>query len=384
MKNTTCYAAPFASLAALSAFAALTAVAQTPSAPIMETKFAKDADGWMAFGDGATVKRVAGEGGDTDTRKGALQFDYKLAKGNISALFLQVNPDEIARAQSFKFSVKAAQSTAMVAAVQEEGGGRYLAFFQVPANKWQPVTLGISDFTLSEGKDDPKDDNGKLDVNKIQNVGLTDLGMILVQGDEGVAKLFGVSPGARSFQIGPFSVTSDTLPGASFLSKSEPRLDTFQHPQIGWIVIGGAEVTRSSGGPLSGSGLKATYKQETGKVVGLARMFPRGFLVGRDGITFRVASEKSALLIVQIEEQDGGKYNIPLTLDGKKADGTLTDREIKLAWSEFKPADDSRDPNNKLDLDRVHQILFLDVAGLVNGTGNTNTLYIGGIRAPVK
>jgi hypothetical protein len=272
----------------------------------------------------------------------------------------------------------------VVVDITERGGGRFITTFYAPAGKWQQVKLGLSDFVLMHGKDLPKDENNRLDPEKIQMIAFSDLGINLVQGDEALAKAFGVTPGARSLQIGRFQAKSDLLPGASFVTVADTRLDTFEHPQVGWLLVGEAQAETTKGRPLQGNGMKITYKQEAGKTIGLIRSIPRGLLVNRKSLTFRVASEQPATLLVQLAEADGGTFSYPVTIEGKKTGEPLTDREVTVDFSQMKATADSKDSNNKLDVKRVHQIVFTEVAPPASGTATPNTLYIGGLRSPLK
>lgn len=348
---------------------------------LLRTDYAENEDGWQVFGTGAKLARVT----DDETKKNALKFDYTIGKNSISALFLPISENEISTARSLRFTVKADQETTLAVGIQEQNGGRYIALFHAPAKKWQTVTLGVSDFLLTEGPNDPKDPDAKLDLDQVQGVAVVDLAQLVLQGDADVAKkLFGVAPGPRSLMLGEFTVSTEVLPGASFFSPADARLDTFVHPQVGWLLLGGGTVERATGTPLTVSGLKLTYKQEAGQINGIARQIPRGRLTGRDKLTVTVASEKPATFIVQIEERGGGKYNYPVTLEGRKGDSALAARELVFSFADFKPSDDSKDTNGKLDLADVYQILFLDVSGLIRtAKGETNTLYLGGLRTPM-
>jgi hypothetical protein len=314
----------------------------------------------------------------------ALKFAYKLTKGKYSNVSLQPSAGDLTKARSFHFSVKAEQAMTVVVDITEKGGGRYITAFHAPAGKWQKVALGLSDFVLMQSKDLPKDENNRLDPEKIEMITFSDLGINLVQGDEALAKAFGVTPGARSLQIGRFQAKSDVLPGASFVTATDLRLDTFEHPQVGWLVVGEAQAETVKGRPLQGNGMKLTYKQETGKSIGLIRSIPRGLLVGRKSLTFRVASEQPATLLVQLAELDGGVFSFPVTVEGKKSGEALSDQEVTVEFSQLKMTADSKDSNNKLDVSRVHQIVFSEVATPTSGTATPNALYIGGLRSPLK
>ena len=75
-------------------------------------------------------------------------------------------------------------------------------------------------------------------------------------------------------------------------------------------------------------------------------------------------------------EKGGGKYNTVVELPGNSGRADLS-----LNFADFKPAGDSHDDNNKLDLDRIFQLLFLDSTGMADNTDADNTLWINNIKA---
>jgi hypothetical protein len=340
--------------------------------PLLQTKFVDNEQGWIVFGEKGKVMLAS------DGDKKALRFDYSVEKGGITALALPVNENEISTAKSLKFSVKADAPTTMACVLQEADGGRYMAMFHAPADKWQNVTLGTSDFVLSEDGDNPKDPNNKLDMDKVQAIVIADLQQILaaMADDPTLAMIFNIKKGARHFLLGEFTVGTDVPAGASYLNKTDARLDTFAHPQVGWMAVGETQLSLASGRPLNQRGMQASYTQASGKVTGFVRQIPRGRLEGKANLTFTAAAAKTTRLVVQVEEIGGGKYNTILEVAGGE-----TSKEYSIPFADLKPADDSKDKNDKLDLDQVYQVLFLDLAGFEGVTGSPqNSVWISGLR----
>ena len=79
-----------------------------------------------------------------------------------------------------------------------------------------------------------------------------------------------------------------------------------------------------------------------------------------------------------MEEKGGGKYNTLVAVPGGKEANM-----VKLLFTDFKPAQDSKDTNGRLDPEDVNNLFFLDVSALLDaGAGGVeNTLWIGGLRA---
>ncbi len=362
-------------------------LAQTPpsAAPmsLMQQTFETDAGGWVGFGASGKAS-ITHEVANVKNGKGALQLDYSLAKGEINALILPVADAGLTKMKSIRFWVKTDYTTPVVVVLQEKDGGRYNTMFTSPGGRWQQVELAPSDFALGEGKDDPKDADGKLDLDKVDSVAIADLSQLYAQSDDAnVASIFDVRKGAHVLQIDDFSVGTDALTDDVRIEKDAKKddllLSAWIRPQTNWIAIGTVETNRATGKPLTGTSLKADYKQSPGKPIGLIRGVPRGKLAGRTLFNITVASTKPATLIIQLEERSGGKYNLVLEVPGDKEV-----REISRAFADFTKAEDSHDDNGKLDLDQVVKIMIIDATGFSAKVEQDNTLWINEIRAAAK
>ena len=380
-----------AALLALTAAAAhaATAFAQepvpiTPSAPpptglpIHQT-FLTSADGWVAFGDGAKVSPVPNPL-TINSANGALQLDYTIGVGGISAFLLPVVPGALAKAQSFQFDIRCDYAAKLVCGVQEREGGRYFANFSVPKDKWQHVELSASDFGLASNPTDPKDPDGKLDLDQVENIGLIDAGSLFAQANNPTLnELFGIPTGAHHLYLANFDVSAVPLPGASGVPATPGVLDTFAHPQVGWYTVGGVQAKSVRGAPLSGRGMSLDYTQEPGKVAGAIRFFPHGKLTGTTKLTLAVASVKAATLLVQVEDGAGDKFNTQVYVPA----GANKTEAVRVAFADFKIADDSKNKAATLDLAQIDRLLIVDLSGAMGiVTASTpNTLYVGDLRA---
>lgn len=346
------------------------AAAETPT-PLIQNTFDQGAGAWTSIGTNARVTTAPGDGTDS-----ALRLDYDVTRGNLAALMLPTPEGALAKAKSFRFRVKADYTTPIVVGLQEKDGGRYIAFFTAPKDRWQTVELAPSDFVLADDKNDPKDPNDRLDLDLVEGIAVADLGQFFARIDNPeFARLLNVKTGAHTLYLDDFTVSAESLPAASTAS-NDLLLDTFARPQIAWFAVGDVRLGYSEGKPLAGRSLQAEYHQSPGKIIGFARRIPRGQLAGRDRLIVTAAATKTTRLVVQLEEQSGGKYNTTFELPAGS-----TAREIPLPFAEFDAADDSKDDNNKLDLEKVRQILLIDATGLFGTPGQDNTLWIGKLRA---
>lgn len=348
--------------------------AQTPAAPkpLMHLKFDKNEEGWMAEGKGAKSRVTPA----VNVENASLAFDYRIIKGELYFLHLPIAEGSLAKAKTIRFRVKADTTTSLIFALQEKGGARYATSFYVPGGKWQTVEIAVSDFLLTE---DTKDSNGKLDMDEVIDAAFIDMGVILSQVDnKPLLDMLGVQAGERTFSLADFTVTEQALPAPEPWSKEIP-LDTFLRPQLTWLGFGNIQMSKSTGKPLSGTGMKVVTTHVPGRVIGIVKMLSIGVLKDAQTLSFEASAQKQARFVVQLEEKGGAKYNAMITIP---ADQTL--QKFTLAFADFTLSEDSKDANDKLDLDQVKQILFFDLDSIVEGTEPQNTIWIGNLRAVKK
>jgi len=357
-------------LPAALALAAPAAFAQN-QAPVLRQTFDADTEGWQAFSGRLSVTTdpaLVKEG------KGALKWEYNLAKGEFAFALLPTPNGALAKMKSLRFAVRTDHTTPVVAVLQEAAGGRYIALFTAPKDQWQEVALAPEDFALSDGNDDPKDPNGQLDLERVEGLGIADLGTLFAQSDDpNVQNLLKIQMGPHVLCLDSLRVTEEPLPKGDAAAGNP--IDTFTRPQLSWLGFGSTRVTAASGAPLEGRGVRADYRQAPGAFVGLARPVGRGLLAGTERLTLALASLKPAKILIQLEETGGGKYNRVVD-----AEGASKLQKLDLAYTEFTPADDSKDANNRLDPEAVKTVLIIDLTGVFGMGEGENALWIGSIR----
>jgi hypothetical protein len=213
-------------------------------------------------------------------------------------------------------------------------------------------------------------------MNQVEGIALADLSQFFAQADAALVEAFGFKSGSHTLYLDDLRVNEAALPGSVSVINGEVRFDTFAHPQLSWMAVGGARLSVVSDKPLEGKALQVDYRSTAGKIVAVVKPIRRGSLMGTSKMTLSMASAKPTKIVIQVEERDGGKYNMVVDLPG--------DSEVKnlsFPFADFTPADDSRDPNNKLDLDQVHQVVFLDASGFLGMVDQDNTLWINKLRA---
>jgi hypothetical protein len=354
------------------------AYADTP--PLLESTFEKDAGDWEVFSPAGTVTgkiSITHEAAHVKEGEGALQFDYEIKKGGLSALALRTPLETIAKMQSLHFWVQADHATSLLLVFSERGGGRYQAPIAVTPNIWQEVAVAPSDLMLSEDAGSPPDPDGKLDLDRIDNIGLVDIDSFLVE-NVGDINPFNVAAGQHTLYLSHFVVSDAPLPAIPGTA-GEVQLTSFIRPQIDWLVIGDMSVQKVTEKPLSGPSMKATYTQQKMKAFGMIKQIPTGAFANAKQLGFAIASRRPATLVVQLETKNGLKYKTHVGISGDSER-----KDYTLPFADFAVADDSADKNIPLDLKQISKILFIDVTGFTNGEGGENSLWINNIHTSGK
>lgn len=346
-------------------------------APLIDNNFDDNEGAWVSLTPTGKIS-ISHEKEMLQAGKGALRFDYAVKKGEMNVLTQPIENKLLAKAKTIQFWVKCDNSTILTCFLDEKGGGRYMANLTLPKGKWQKVEFAPEDFSLSDGENDPKDPDNKLDMDQVERISIADLAQFFIQADGGLAELFQLKEGARVLLFDEFRVTEAELPKAILQKGEILHLDTLVRPQIAWIGLGAVAMEKMEGKPLEGQGLEFKYRQLSMKPAGVVRAIPLGTLAKATNIVFRAASQHAVRLIVQLEEKGGGKYNAMLEIP-EGAKGT----DFKVALVDFNPADDSKDSNNRLDPDQIKQILFIDATGFFMQIDKENTLWINALGAVI-
>lgn len=339
------------------------AAPQPPTTALVRHDFSMSDDGWLGLGEIAKVSRTA-------PPAPTLHFEYMVGKDTLGALVHTFEPGALKGAQRLHFSAKTDTDTVLAVLIQEKGGGRFSATATLPKNVWQEIEFSPSELALARDKGDPGDANGKLDTDLIESVSIIDLHEFFIRTADGPAKaLFpGIVAGPRELWLKEFSVGTAALPA--------PGLDGLARPQLSWIGVGGADLKRTAAAksPLTATSVEAAYQVGSGKVAGIFHALVSGALAEKTGLTLSVAVLKSATFLVQLEDDQGGKFNTTIEVPGVRSA-----RKLTLPLADFKPDNDSK--RDKLDAGRVKQILILDISGLTESVEQNNTLWLANLEA---
>jgi hypothetical protein len=355
------------------AAAALLASAQQNSEVLLHRDFETSATGWFAMGAGGSV-RVTHEPGQTHSGNSALAFTYEVKRGQISAAVMPA-PPAMARMQHVRFWVKTDRDTPVAVLLSETqpGGGNYTAWFWSPANAWQHIELTPADFVLSDGPQDPKDPDGKLDLDQLQAIGVLDLAP------------FFPAPPSPSVQAGPRTMWIDdfeALGGPAPAQDSTMRIDNFDRGFLPWITIGAMDLKLSradnhgdnqADNPLHEPALEASYEQRDNPLPILLRRIANYDLAKAARLDFDVASDEETTLVIALEVKRPGaaqapRFTLPIFPPGQRE---VFHVSVKL--EDFQG-------QGKLDPAQLKTLIVTDPAGAGDGVATHNRIWIGKVE----
>ena len=335
--------------------------------------FKETTEGWVLAGTMSPSAKVSlsHDPAHVKVGTGSLQFDYDIAQGETNILSLPITDGALTKMKSLDFWIQSDYTTTVAVILQEKEGGAYMARFMAPKGQWQMVRLAPSDFVLNSGPTDPKDPDGKLDLDQVTNISVVDLDFMFAQSDSPMTALFGVVKGAHAMYISDFRASEGMLD-----VPSAQTIESYDRPQVQWIGVGKPAMSIMTGPSLPGRALQVTYRTTAGMPVGALRSISPGSLSAATQISFKAVSQKPIKLLVQLEETNGNKYNTVVDVPGDSAG-----QPISVKFSDLKPSDDSKDKDAKLEAGLINQLVLADLSGMLTQTEQDNVLWIGKISS---
>jgi len=307
--------------------------------------------GWGALGPGASVR------GDAD----GVSLHYELRPKQVALAYLPA-PAALAHMRRMRFRVKSDHDTAMGVLLPERApGGHYVAYFWAPANAWQTIELTPADFAVTDGKNDPVDPDGRLDLDSVESIALLDL-----------AQFFGAMPENPEVPI-----VIDRPEGAHTFSWTDPEISTgdatapavgciddFSRGFLQWVTLGGMKLRLSTENPLHAPALQASYPQEEGQVEVLVRRLSNLDLSKASRLSFEIASERESTLMIALEEKDGARHTMTIFPPGQREVFA-----VNLKLSDFEGA-------GKIDPSQLKSLMVTDISVAAGGAPGANTIWI--------
>jgi len=352
--------------------------------------FEKDTDNWIGQGPHVHLG-ITNEAGKFKNGLSALAFNYRFdavatnpGELPIDAIARPIPNGQLAKMRTLSFWTRSDVNAPLLVALTEKEGGRYVATVWLPKNQWVHVVLTPEDFGLTDGKDDPKDPDGKLDMDQVESISMFNLWeFVAVAAKQNPASVAFFPPQTGEHTLWLDDITASTAaptfdaPEPTAPDKNGIWVDSLRRNLLTWIPLGNTEILVDKAAPTKSRAIKMDYTQEAGKISALIHDLHNVNLTSYDRLEFDVAATKAAKVLVTLEKRNGAKYNTLIDVAG----GSVSSRKA-LYFSQFKLADDSpNDPDNKLTLDQLKNITILDISAFINPQKQDETLWIGPIRA---
>lgn len=315
--------------------------------------------GWFVLpGAGGTVELTENPN-DVKVGKRALRYTYAVAKGKLNAI-IYLQPETWA--QGFRFWIKADRPALFALSVQEESGERWHAPFWVSGNQWQQVAIALSDFMLAE---DTKPQNGKLDMDEAQGIGLIDVSALFLAGSE-AAVLFGDQTGTRMLWLDEFEFLG-TPPART---RDPNALDDFGRDYLVWMGTLFTTIRREVGG------MRVEYNAPFPYIFGTLRMVEPNALRDTRGVEVVIQVKTPTTLAMFVEEADGERWMATF-----EAGGESKPEPKRLLWNQFTITDDTKGKGDgKLDPAAIRMLALADWGALTEGSATSNQWLVQAVR----
>ena len=289
-------------------------------------------------------------------------------------LLVRATPNgALTKMRSLRFSVKSDVDTPLLLSLSEKDGGRYNTIVWVAKGEWRDIALAPEEFILAVDKTDPKDPDGKLDLDTVESIGITNVMAVfapfLAASSDGGISASALHLGDHTLLIDDFTASTDPLPART---KDDLTIDSFESDTIHWFAIGDTQMRVDRAAPQKGNALRLDYKQGDATYIFMVRAIPGLKATEKDGIVLDFASAKGSRINITLEEKNGAHYTLALAIPGDNEPyHRLTD------FSEFSLGDNTEDPKGHLDPTEIKSITISDSTGALGIGHQKNTLWIG-------
>lgn len=320
---------------------------------------------------------------------GTLSWSHKAEPGTFRALVVEAKLP--ANAARLEFWVKSSAQTVLTFTAREADGSSYHLACHVPAHEWTRVSANLDELTLG---DNETDENGKLDLDQVNSIGIFDLTTMLVQSPELGSRPELRTP--RTLWLDDLRFSPERAPQAFGVAregdKSSFVVDNFEGDAVRWLPVRlviaqppsieifpgntSLKLQKEAAGPgmartpteAGGRGLRFTYPRAAMEVFALIRSLERADLSKAERLRMSLRMSQKSLVIVGVKEKDGSEYNHTIAPD--QSEGW---QSLDLALSDFSLGGESKDENNALDPGQIKEISIVDASAFAGTLGNGET-----------
>lgn len=334
-------------------------------------------DGQVAEDPGVKLEQVKVKE-QVKSGEGALSYSYKLENGTVRILVLptKIAPDT----KSIRFWVRSNTATTLAVILREPDDSRYSVNVTVPANDWSPVALNLDELTLSAGA---QDENGKLDLDQVDSLTLFDFAWTFLASDA-LSKAIPNAAGPRQLLVDDLQLSTEAAPISTGSYKSGANeyhiVDNFESGTIRWMpvranfavtppaieffpsdaplkILAEAAAPGPGTSPVEpgGKGLRFSYKRAAGQAYALIFNLADRNLKGVHTLKMNLRVTHKSLIVVEVKEKDDSKFQQHVYPDNNTGWRSLSFPLLTLVQ-----ADDSKDENDKLDVDQIKEVAIID------------------------
>jgi hypothetical protein len=334
---------------------------------------------------------------------GALLYSYQVKPQPILSLASITGVP--AGTESVDFWMRSDTSTQFYLYLAEEDASTYLLPFHLPSQKWTRVTANLDEFVLS---DTATDENGKLDLAQVAEIGFYDLATIRLGAPENLAYVVPNRQGSRKIWLDDLEFSEKRVPQARGVVKTDTGsalvVDNFDAGLIRWMPVkwvvgegskyeycpdnislqvladgaglGGAKSPAAPGGRV----LRFTYRRNTDEGYAVYLQLEKQDLSRAERLLLDLRMSRKSKVLLQVNENDGTEYRTTLPSNG----GTGW-QSVDVALSDFTVNEDCcQDENNALDVPQINAIAIKDVSSHAGYSGVDVTMDLDAVRFTLK
>ncbi len=335
-------------------------------------------DPTKGFTPGAAVPVRTTEAAEVRTGKGALRVKYAAGDGLLQVVSCP-RPVPLQGMKSLRCAVHVSRTAVLIVGVNEKGGAAYQTSFVASPGTWTDVWVNVSDLLLGEGYQDTVPG---LDPAAVEGFFVYDaVGLLAAEQPD--------LKGERTLVLDDISVSSEAAPVAQgvFQAPDGPclRIDGFEASLVRWLPL---SLDLSTGKPLfldsalniDGSApasggkysLRWSYTRTVGKLGALLRDLGGLPTASATELRLWAKTARDGTFMIALEEKDDSRYQVLQEL--KAGDGW---KELRLPFTQFGIADDSKDENGRLDAGELKNLSLADLTALLGAdVGAANDLSI--------
>jgi hypothetical protein len=346
---------------------------------LLHDDFETSTGDWVTMGPD-TVLTVAPAGDLGHAGHRALQYGYTVPRktGDIAPAFgvlLRKIPEAaLTGMRSIDVWMRSDDAMPLAFTLQEKDAGRYVTFVNLPAGAWRHVQLQPQDFWLADGPNDPRDPDGKLDLDQVEVIGMVSIWSFLATTAPANDPIVSAHCGPHKLWLSEFVAGKEPL-SAPPAPSGGAWIDDLSRDPLLWLPWGQMDVSLEADSPLKSRAIRLQYLQAAKKLVGISHNMRGLHIKAGQSISFKTASDQLAHLVVAIEKKNGARYNSIVTV----AQGSAPEANT-VSVDSFTLADDSPpDPEAGVTNGELKTFTIADLTGFLAEGERKNTLWIGPI-----